>query len=228
MQTKMRKIIALSFFILFLSACTMTKKDPITPPPTQEQEAVFPSLCDAQTGVKELSWENPPKMEIDTNKKYSAVLKTNLGEITLSLAADKAPTTVNNFVFLARQGFYDCVTFHRVIKNFMIQGGDPLGLGFGDPGYKFADEFHPELSNTKGTISMANSGPDTNGSQFFINLADNTNLDFDKEPLTSKHAVFGYVENGMDVVELIGKRRTNAQDAPLQNIYIESIEIIEQ
>src|SRR5208283_2302072 len=111
-------------------------------------------------------------MAIDKNKTYTATIKTNLGDIVIQSAAKNAPSTVNNFVFLAREGFYDGVVFHRVVKGFMIQGGDPTGTGAGGPGYRFADELPTTLDYTKGTIAMANAGPHTNGSQFFIMLAD--------------------------------------------------------
>ena len=111
----------------------------------------------------------PPEMVIDPSKRYTATISTDNGDIVIELFADKAPRTVNNFVFLAREGYYDGVTFHRVIKGFMAQGGDPTGSGSGGPGYKFADEFHPALKHdSAGILSMANAGPGTNGSQFFI------------------------------------------------------------
>jgi cyclophilin family peptidyl-prolyl cis-trans isomerase len=136
-------------------------------------------------------------MVIDPKKHYTAVLNTDKGEITLALFADKTPKTVNNFVFLARQGYYDGITFHRVIADFMIQGGDPTGTGRGGPGYKFADEFHPELRHSKpGILSMANAGAGTNGSQFFITHVPTPWLD-------NKHSVFGEVTEGMDVVNAI-------------------------
>jgi peptidyl-prolyl cis-trans isomerase B (cyclophilin B) len=142
-------------------------------------------------------WNNPPAMEIDPNKGYTATISTNKGDIVLDLHAKAAPKTVNNFVFLARQGFYDGVTFHRVISNFMIQGGDPTGTGRGGPGYRFEDEFkgNPYTHET-GTLSMANAGPGTNGSQFFITHAPQPHLN-------GRHTVFGQVTDGMDVVNAI-------------------------
>ena len=114
-------------------------------------------------------WSSPPEMAIDPKKKYTAALQTDKGEITIELFADKTPKTVNNFVFLARAGFYNGTIFHRVIADFMAQGGDPTGTGRGGPGYRFEDEFHPQLRHDKpGILSMANAGPSTNGSQFFI------------------------------------------------------------
>ena len=120
----------------------------------------------------------PPEMVIDPSKRYTATISTDNGDIVIELFADKAPRTVNNFVFLARDGYYDGVTFHRVIKGFMAQGGDPTGTGSGGPGYKFADEFHPALKHdSPGILSMANAGPGTNGSQFFITYSATPHLD---------------------------------------------------
>ena len=142
-------------------------------------------------------WSNPPSMQIDAKKNYMATIETNRGTIELQLSAQYAPKTVNNFVFLAREGFYDGVTFHRVISNFMIQGGDPTGSGRGGPGYKFEDEFKGNpLTHETGVISMANAGPGTNGSQFFITHAPQPHLN-------GKHTVFGKVTKGQDVVDAI-------------------------
>ncbi|MBD3362206.1 peptidylprolyl isomerase [Candidatus Dojkabacteria bacterium] len=177
--------------------------------------------------------ESPPEEEFpfenitEEGKNYFAIIKTNMGDFKIEFFADKVPMTVSNFIILAKEDYFDGILFHRVIDQFMIQGGDPEGTGMGGPGYQFPDEFHKELSNLKGTISMANSGPDTNGSQFFINLVDNTQLDYDKEPSTSKHAVFGKVVEGMDVVEEIGKVETGALDKPIEDVVIEDV-IIEE
>jgi len=145
-------------------------------------------------------YTSPPPMGIDPKKKCTATLVTPNGDIVIELFADKAPKTVNNFVFLAREGFYDGVTFHRVIKGFMAQGGDPTGSGRGGPGYVFDDEFHPQLRhNGPGILSMANAGPGTNGSQFFITHGPTPHLD-------NKHTVFGKVIQGMDVLLSIPER----------------------
>ena len=142
-------------------------------------------------------WSNPPSMQIDAKKNYTATIETNRGTIELQLSAQYAPKTVNNFVFLAREGYYDGVPFHRVISNFMIQGGDPTGSGRGGPGYKFEDEFKGNpLTHETGVISMANAGPGTNGSQFFITHAPQPHLN-------GKHTVFGKVTKGQDVVDAI-------------------------
>ena len=139
-------------------------------------------------------WNKPPEMGLDPKKKYKATLSTGKGDIVLELFADKTPLTVNNFVFLARQGFYDGTIFHRVIPDFMAQGGDPTGTGRGGPGYRFADEFHPSLKHDQpGILSMANAGPNTNGSQFFITHVPTPHLN-------GKHSVFGQVISGMDVL----------------------------
>jgi len=145
-------------------------------------------------------WNQPPEMVLDPKKKYTATLSTDKGDILLELFADKAPRTVNNFVFLARQGFYDGTIFHRVIADFMAQGGDPTGKSSGGPGYRFADEFHPSLKHDKpGVLSMANAGPNTNNSQFFITHIPTPWLDH-------KHSVFGRVIEGMDVLLAIPPR----------------------
>ena len=145
-------------------------------------------------------WATPPLLEIDTKKKYQATLSTDKGDIVIDLFADKVPNTVNNFVFLARQGYYDGTIFHRVIADFMAQGGDPTGTGMGGPGYQFADEFDRSLKHDKpGVLSMANAGPDTNGSQFFITHVPTPWLDL-------KHSIFGQVVKGMDVVMSIPPR----------------------
>jgi peptidyl-prolyl cis-trans isomerase B (cyclophilin B) len=142
-------------------------------------------------------WSAPPAMEIDVAKDYAVSIETNRGTIELTLYPQHAPKTVNNFVFLANQGFYDGVKFHRVIGDFMIQTGDPTGTGRGGPGYKFADECKGNpLKHERGVISMANAGPDTNGSQFFITHSPQPHLN-------GKHTVFGKVTKGLDVVDAI-------------------------
>ena len=142
-------------------------------------------------------YSSPPAMQIDSSKTYTATIQTSRGDIVIDLYADKVPNTVNNFVALARDGFYDGVSFHRVIADFMVQGGDPTGSGRGGPGYRFNDEFHPELVHDgPGVLSMANAGPNTNGSQFFITHVATNWLD-------NKHSVFGRVRSGQDVVDAI-------------------------
>ena len=142
-------------------------------------------------------WNTPPAMQIDPDKSYQISMETTKGTIEIELYPQYAPKTVNNFVFLTREGFYDGVTFHRVISNFMIQGGDPTGTGSGGPGYRFRDEFAGNpLRHETGSLSMANAGPNTNGSQFFITHAPQPHLD-------GKHTVFGKVVAGQDVVNEI-------------------------
>jgi len=164
----------------------------------------------------------------------TVILKTTYGDVEIELFMDTMPTTAGNFLKLAREGFYDGIKFHRVIPSFMIQGGDPLSrrdntalYGTGGPGYTIEDEFVAGLSNVRGTIAMANSGPNTGGSQFFINLVDNTSLDFDKEPLTSYHPVFGVVIGGMDVIDAIGNVETGVRDIPVTPVVIETVEVRE-
>jgi cyclophilin family peptidyl-prolyl cis-trans isomerase len=148
----------------------------------------------------------------------TATLQTTEGAIELRLHDDDAPKTVENFVKLARDGFYDSVIFHRVIPDFMIQGGDPTGTGSGGPGYQFDDE-HNDHKVERGALAMANSGPDTNGSQFFIVTADACPW------LDGKHTVFGRVTSGMDVVDAIAQVETDARDKPRNDVRIESVEI---
>ena len=165
-------------------------------------------------------WTKQPEMALDQNKDYYAILHTNRGQIRVKLFAQETPITVNNFVFLARQGYYDGTTFHRVIKNFMVQGGDPTGSGMGGPGYKIKDEFHPKLRHSKGGIlSMANAGPNTGGSQFFITHTATPHLD-------NRHAVFGEVVEGMDVVNAIRERDPQRDRQPgdqIQRVEIEEV-----
>jgi len=142
-------------------------------------------------------WNGPPPLQIDARRSYRAHIETERGTIVVDLYAQHAPRTVNNFVFLAREGFYDGVAFHRVIADFMIQGGDPTGSGRGGPGYRFADEIQGNpLRHETGSLSMANAGPDTNGSQFFITHAAQPHLD-------GKHTVFGRVVAGQEVVDAV-------------------------
>lgn len=179
------------------------------------------------------------KDQITKNKKKEktnmiAVFNTNLGSFKVKLFHDKAPKTVENFVGLAegtkewthpqtgkkeKKPFYDGIIFHRVIPNFMIQSGDPMGVGIGGPGYQFADEFHSELKHNKpGILSMANAGPNTNGSQFFITVAVTSHLD-------NRHSVFGEVIEGMDIVNTISKVKTDRGDKPTEPVVIQSLKI---
>lgn len=165
---------------------------PSVPPPT-----VATPFTTTSARVEKPAWAMPPPMEIDASKTYHATIETTKGTVKVELAAKDAPKTVNNFVFLAKQGFYDGLSFHRVIDNFMAQGGDPNGDGTGGPGYKFEDEFS-SLKHDPGALSMANSGPGTNGSQFFIMTGSAPFLD-------GKHSVFGKVTEGLDIVKSLTK-----------------------
>ena len=162
---------------------------------------------------------SPPSGALDTTKTYTARLKTEKGDIVVELYADRAPLTVENFVNLARAGFYDGTTFHRVIRGFMAQGGDPTGTGTGGPGYQFGDEFHPSLRHDgPGILSMANAGAGTNGSQFFITHGATPHLD-------DRHSVFGRVTEGMDVVQALRERDPQFDKSPGDRI--DTIEITE-
>ncbi len=163
-------------------------------------------------------WKTPPQMVIDPKKHYKARIETDKGTMVVELFADKVPNTVNNFVFLAREGFYDGTMFHRVIKDFMVQGGDPTGTGTGGPGYRFGDEFSTTLKHNKpGVLSMANAGPNTNGSQFFITHVPTPWLD-------NKHSVFGQVVEGMDVLMSIPARDPSNRNAAAVKITKVTIE----
>lgn len=165
-------------------------------------------------------WNSPPEMVIDATKKFTAVFDTSAGEFKIELFAGKTPMTVNNFVFLAREGFYDDTIFHRVIDDFMAQGGDPTGTGRGGPGYRFRDEFHADLKHDKrGVLSMANAGPNTNGSQFFITHGPTPHLN-------NRHTVFGQLIEGEDAFMSIPARDPSKINSPA--ITINTIKIIEE
>ncbi len=160
-----------------------------------------------------------PSKQVSAKPNSLAVFETSKGNFTVELFEDKAPITAKNFIDLANKGFYNGQIFHRVIDNFMIQGGDPQGNGTGGPGYSIPDEFHPSLKHSSaGLLSMANRGPNTGGSQFFITLAPTPWLD-------NKHAIFGTVTAGLDVVQAIGKVKTGTQDRPLENVTIKTVVI---
>lgn len=154
-----------------------------------------------------------------TSSAHRVLLKTSEGDIVIELATNM-PITTGNFEKLVKQGYYDNTIFHRVIEGFMIQGGDPTGTGRGGPGYRIKDEFVQGSTNVRGTISMANAGPGTGGSQFFINVVDNTFLDWDKPPASSRHPAFGHVVEGMDIVDNIAGVDTDRNDKPLKNVTI--------
>jgi len=167
--------------------------------------------------LAEKNYDRPPEMALDQEKDYYANLITEKGNVRVRLFAREAPETVNNFIFLARDGYFDGTTFHRVIEGFMAQGGDPTGTGAGGPGYRIRDEFHPELRHDKpGILSMANRGPDTGGSQFFITHVATPWLD-------DRHAVFGEVVEGMDIVNALRERDPQTDREPGDRI--ERVEI---
>ena len=165
------------------------------------------------------SYASPPPMSIDPAKTYRATIETSAGTMEAELLTREAPKTVNNFVFLARDGFYDGVIFHRVIRGFMIQGGDPTGTGRGGPGYRFDDE-PVKRPYKRGTLAMANAGPNTNGSQFFVMHAD--------YGLPPNYTIFGKLTAGEDVVDKIANAPTGAQDRPSDPVRIERITISEE
>jgi cyclophilin family peptidyl-prolyl cis-trans isomerase len=180
-----------------------------------------PEVAEVPTG-ESLFYASAPPMTIDVNKQYAATFKmANGGEFVVELFDDQAPVTVNNFVFLARDGFYNGTTFHRVLDGFMAQGGDPTGTGSGSPGYQFEDEIVPELTfDRAGLLAMANAGPNTNGSQFFIT--------YDATPhLNGLHTIFGQVIEGMDVVNGLTRRDPN-QNPSFEGDVIETITITEE
>jgi cyclophilin family peptidyl-prolyl cis-trans isomerase len=163
-------------------------------------------------------WKSAPEFKLDLKKKYKAKFSTSKGEIVVELFAQQVPNTVNNFVFLAREGYYDGTMFHRVIKDFMAQGGDPTGTGRGGPGYSFRDEFDPKMHHDQaGILSMANAGPNTNGSQFFLTTVPTPWLD-------GKHAVFGKVVEGLDVLLSIPPRDPMLLGSPAVTLHTVEIE----
>jgi cyclophilin family peptidyl-prolyl cis-trans isomerase len=188
--------------------------------------AVFPLFAIAQQ--KEMKWDKPPEMQIDTNKQYFATIETSKGKIVLELFPKEAPQTVNSFVFLAKQGFYDGVEFHRVIPGFMIQTGDRNGNppGTGDAGYKFDNENQNTTRTYKeGTVGMANSGPNTNGSQFFV-------MDKDNPLPAANYTIFGQVTEGQDVVHAIATVKTidpaAHNDRPVEKVVMTKVTIEEK
>ena len=211
-------IVALAILLaLALVACngddesaTVAEPEP-APAPTAQPETTGESMS--------MQYSSPPELTIDTGKTYKAVITTTKGEIALDLFASEVPNTVNNFVFLAREGFYDNVIFHRVIPGFMIQGGDPTGTGMGGPGYRFNDE-PVRRPYVQGTLAMANAGPNTNGSQFFIMHADFA--------LPPNYTIFGQATSGQDVVDAIATSPRGANDRPNEPTQILSVEITEE
>ena len=166
-------------------------------------------------------YDSMPEMNIDISKNYTAVIKTSMGDMSIEFFTEDAPMTVNNFINLSRDGYYDNVIFHRVISGFMIQGGDPSGTGHGEmgkyPGYKFEDELNNQRSYDKGILAMANAGPDTNGSQFFI-----MHVNY---PLPYQYTIFGFVTDGLDVIDKIASVETGDGDKPVNDVVIETLKL---
>ncbi len=203
----MKRLSLIMSCILLAGCSTFTWFDS----PTPKEEAIRTA-----TVVK----ATKPLVNIEGKKIVKAKIETTLGDIVLDLYAEQTPKTVENFVKLANKGFYDGIIFHRVIPNFMVQTGDPTGTGRGGPGYSFEDEFSPELSHDQpGILSMANSGPNTNGSQFFITQVPTPHLD-------NNHSVFGLVTEGIDVVNKIAGVDRDAQDRPLEDVVMNKVTII--
>jgi cyclophilin family peptidyl-prolyl cis-trans isomerase len=204
------------------SAQVSSALSPLPKPAASPSTAASPAAQGAPVSAAPKQFSAPPAMSIDPAKKYTATIDTSMGTMTAELFASEAPVTVNNFVFLARQGFYDGVTFHRVINNFMVQTGDPTGTGTGGPGYRFNDE-PVKRKYVRGTLAMANAGPNTNGSQFFI-----VHKDY---PLPPNYTIFGQVTDGLDVLDSIATTPTGpgrgGPDTPRTPITINSIKIDE-
>jgi len=223
---RMMRRLAIVIGFLFLAACatdaTSTPASTPTPeslPPTVPQTA--PTEGAPTKGAATINQSQAPPLTIDVNNQYTATINTNMGAIVLELFPKEAPNTVNSFVFLAREGFYEGVIFHRVLKDFMIQGGDPTGTGAGGPGYRLAYEIDPNLKFDKpGILAIAGTTTEASGSQFFITVAPTSWLD-------GNHTIFGRVLEGQEVADAISLVATRAGDRPLENVVIESIEITE-
>ena len=207
---------SLIFLMVFLSCSSLS---------LENENSV--ELVNENEGVNEMSdnkvYSEMPGMNIDVSKKYTAVIKTSMGDMSVEFFTEDAPLTVNNFINLSRDGYYDDVIFHRVISGFMIQGGDPSGTGHGDmgkyPGYKFEDELNNQRAYEKGILAMANAGPDTNGSQFFI-----MHVDY---PLPYQYTIFGLVTDGLDVIDKIASVQTGDGDRPVEDVVIKKVEVKE-
>ena len=194
---------------LFISACGSNEVEEITETTVQDNKG-------ESTMSDEKVYSSMPEMIIDQNKSYTAVIQTSMGDLTVEFFSDTAPVTVNNFVSLSNDGYYDNIIFHRVISGFMIQGGDPSGTGHGEygkfPGYTFEDELNNQQPYEKGILAMANAGPNTNGSQFFI-----MHVDY---PLPYQYTIFGKVTDGFDVIDTIASVQTAEGDRPVEDVVI--------
>jgi cyclophilin family peptidyl-prolyl cis-trans isomerase len=212
------KVKRLSYLMLMFilaavaAACAQQQPPASTPAPAGASE----------TAKQPKQWRTPPEMTINPEKTYEAVIETTKGPITISLFAKDAPKTVNNFVFLSKEGFYDNVMFHRIIKTFMIQTGDPTATGGGGPGYKFEDELKAPYSYEPGIVAMANAGPNTNGSQFFICTQDCSHL-------TKSYSIFGKVKEGMETVQAIAESKLKPGTTfPAEDVSMKTIKIQEK
>ncbi|MDA1217942.1 MAG: peptidylprolyl isomerase [Chloroflexi bacterium] len=240
-STRTTYILPILLILLLTSACAVTfgpddsLSSPTPAPEVAPTDVIAPTQALVMTATSEAvrvpgetgpkQYSAPPPLTIDIEKTYRATLFTNKGELVLDLFASEAPNTVNNFVFLAREGFYDGVTFHRIMQDFMVQAGDPKGDGTGGPGYRFADE-PVTRAYSKGTLAMANAGPDTNGSQFFIVHAADAGL-------PPNYTIFGEVTSGLDTLDAIAAAPVKVSprgepSVPLEPIIIERIEIEER
>ena len=194
---------------LFVSACGSNEVEEITETTIQDNKG-------ESTMSDEKVYSSMPEMSIDQSKSYTAVIQTSMGDLTVEFFSDTAPVTVNNFISLSNDGYYDNIIFHRVISGFMIQGGDPSGTGHGEygkfPGYTFEDELNNQQPYEKGILAMANAGPNTNGSQFFI-----MHVDY---PLPYQYTIFGKVTDGLDVIDTIASVQTAEGDKPVEDVVI--------